>query len=120
VRTVNEADSGGRGLRVYRVTAQKATKAVPSATKARVYGLHVYNQDSTDTYLQLYDALTADVTVGTATPTVTLWIPALSGIDNVYPLPVEFNTGLVIAATTTVGGSTNPTNGLLLNLLYQA
>lgn len=120
MRTVNEADSGGQGALPYRNAALKATKQVVSSAKSRVYGLHVWNQDTSDTYLQFYDALTAGVTVGTTTPTLTLVVPASSGIDKDTTIPWEFNTGIVVAATTTVGGSTNPTNGLLINLFYKA
>lgn len=120
MRVVAESDSGALGTDTYRNTALKATKQVVTAVKSRVYGLHVYNQDSSDTYLQFYDALTAGVTVGTTTPKETLWIPASAGIDDNFTIPWEFNTGLIVAATATIGGSTNPTNGLLINLRYKA
>ena len=114
------ADNGVTGLSTYRNAALQATKQAVSTAKTRLYGLHVYNPNSTDAFLQLYDALVANVTVGTTTPTATFWIPALSGLDDqTFTVPEEYNTALVVAATTTVGGSTNPTTGLLVNLFYR-
>jgi hypothetical protein len=95
------------------------------AAQGVIAGWHIQNLDTTDTYFQLYDALTANVTVGTTTPTWSIWVPASSGIDTFVPTKddyesglFQFSTGLVIAATTTLGGLTNPTNGLLVNMGY--
>lgn len=114
------ADNGVLGLSTYRNSALQATKQAVTTTKARLYGLHVYNPNATDAFLQLYDAASAAVTVGTTTPTATFWIPALSGLDDQnFTIPTEYNTAIVVAATTTIGGSTNPTTGLLVNLFYR-
>jgi hypothetical protein len=89
-----------------------------------VYGWHIQNLDTTDNYVHFYDALTANVTVGTTTPVFTLWVPASSGLDVYVPVGpreqgiVDCVTGLVIAATTTIGGLTSNTNGCLVNLVY--
>jgi hypothetical protein len=103
----------------------KATKQVVKVGHGVVAGWHLANQDAVSTYFQLYDALTANVTVGTTTPTLTLWVPASLGVDawvgttDDYDSGLfQFSTGLVIAATTTVGGSTDPTNGLLVGMAY--
>lgn len=86
---------------------------------------HVQNQDAADAYLHFYDAATAAaVTVGTTVPKLTLWLPASSGLDdgpvivNDAGRGVEFTSGIVIAATTTATGSSAPTNGELVNLVY--
>lgn len=86
---------------------------------------HIQNLDAADAYIHFYDAAaTASVTVGTTTPKLSFWLPASSGIDdgpitaNADGRGVEFALGIVVAATTTLGGLTNPTNGELVNLVY--
>lgn len=114
------ADNAVTGTSVYRNAALKATKQSVALVQARVYGMHVYNPNATDAFLQFYDALSAGVTVGTTTPTVTLWIPAMSGLDDRdIIVPSTYSTGIVVAATTTIGGNTDPTTGLLVNLFYR-
>lgn len=103
----------------------KATAQLVNAGQTDVHWKHVWNQDSSDTFLHFYDAATAGaVTVGTTTPKVTFAVPASSGLDDGSPTikfkseGLRFNNGVVVAATTTVGGSSAPTNGLLLNVRY--
>jgi hypothetical protein len=107
------------------VTAQKATAALVKAAPGELCWYHVQNQDAADAYLHFYDAAAAaDVTVGTTTPKVTLWLPASSGVDGGSIIVqedargVEFALGIVIAATTTIAGSSAPTTGELVNLVY--
>jgi hypothetical protein len=102
----------------YRNAALKATKqTVFNVPEGMVSFWHIYNQDAVVTYLQLYDALAAGVTVGTTTPTFTLAVPASGWLDNVSDQGIlQFANGLVIAATTTIAGLTDPTNGLLVNI----
>lgn len=116
--SVNYPTSGGAGLKTFKANAQKATKAAVKEGRGRVYGYHIYNPDSTDTFVQFYDALTDNVTVGTTGASEILWVPALGGIEQIFPLPLEFNTGIGLAATTTMTGSGAPTTGLLINLFY--
>lgn len=109
---------------IFRATAQKATATVVSTTPANVYGWHIYNQDSADTFLQVYDLASGSVTVGTTVPTLTFWIPGLSGLDEwVTPSERELglfrcSTAVTIAATATIGGSSAPATGLLINISY--
>ena len=112
------ADIGLPGLSVYRNAALKATKQSVKTGKARCYGWKIQNLDSAEAYFHIYDALAANVTVGTTTPKISIWLPASGGDDLVLPRPIAFNTGFVVAATTTLGGSGAPTNGELVNLLY--
>ncbi len=110
--------SGRRGLLPYRNAALKAAKQTVKASRTRVYGWKVQNLDNATAYLHLYDALEADVTVGTTVPTYSVWLPASGGDDLSIPEPLAFDVGLVVAATTGLTGSTAPTNGELVNLFY--
>lgn len=112
----------------YRKTALKATAQLVKATGGALvlYGWYVSNEDAgTDTYLQFYNAAaTADVTVGTTTPDLTWRIPQGAVLEE-SPLSAQasegvvFPLGLVIAATTTEGGSSAPVTGLTVNFFYE-
>lgn len=82
-----------------------ATKVVVTASQCLVHGLVVVNQTAAEAFLQVFDKLTADVTVGTTVPDYFIPVPASGGV--VIPLSkVGFAhlTGVVIACCT------SPTN----------
>lgn len=102
----------------YRNPALKNTKDTATTDGGAVVTyVHIYNLDAATTYLQLYDALAANVTVGTTTPTYTIAVPTSGWIDNTDGEGIwRFQHGLVVAATTAIDGSGSaPTNGLLVN-----
>lgn len=114
------ADSGGPGKKPYFNAALLATKQSVKTIAGRLYGWHIQNPNGADAWVQFYDALTANVTVGTTPPTWSIWVPALSAIDDPdFSIAIEFNTGLVIAATTTATGAAAPAIGLVTNLFYR-
>ena len=98
------ADAGYTG------TATKVTsnaKVVAAIGKVQVKRIIVTNVDSAVRYLQTFDALTDDVTVGTTAPTMPYAIPATATLE--IPLDKVYETGLVYAVTTTSTGSTGAT-----------
>lgn len=75
-----------------------------------------------DAYLHFYDALTANVTVGTTVPTYSFLIPAgtaatTAGAYEYTGPPLHFEIGCVYAAVTDMTGSTNPSVKPALGLL---
>ena len=65
------------------------------------------------------------MTVGTTTPNQSYLVPAgasstvVGAMDKDFPGEgLNFNTGAVYACTTTPTGSTDPTTGLVLNVIY--
>lgn len=112
------ASSSAKGTSVYRNTALQATKAAVKTSRGRVYGFHINNTNGSDAFVQLYDSDADGVTVGTTTPTLTLTLKASSALTQTFNPPIEFNAALTVAATTTVTGSTDPTTGLLVQILY--
>ena len=108
-----------QGKTPYFDSALVATEVSVKTSRARLYGWHVYNPNSTDAYIQFFDALAANVTPGTTAPDFVLWVPALGGVDEEGDdKGVHFANGLTVIATTTSTGSTAPTTGLMVNLLY--
>jgi len=85
-----------------------------------LYSLEVSNPNSADAYLQLFDAATGSVTVGSTTPALSLLVPAGNGtqdggMDKFWSGGVIFNTAITYACTTTATGNTDPTTGLVVN-----
>lgn len=84
------------------------------ATPGTVFYFLLTNGGTVDAWFHLYDALTANVTVGTTAPKASFVVPAgtSSTVVGAYEYggpPLEFQVGIIYAATTTVGGGVNPT-----------
>lgn len=99
-------------------SALLATKAQAVTGYGQVASISVGNPNAAVSYLQLFDAIAANVTVGTTTPTAVVALPASTPVN--LNLGLKFSTGLVVAATTTPTGSTPPaTAGLPVTLIFQ-
>lgn len=91
-----------------------------------VFNIHVVGGDTTDTFLQMFDAAAASVTVGTTTPTLSFILPGGTGASNhgayadVFPVPLQFSNSLSIAVTTTATGNGAPTNDAVVNIGWLA
>lgn len=82
----------------------------------------VQNPNTSQVFLQLFDAALASVTLGTTAPTLSLLIPAgnageYGARSEVMYRPPNFRTALTYAITTTATGSTAPTSACQLNLV---
>jgi len=106
------------GLLVSKTDAQTATVTSVKSSSGSVYGYHIYNSNTLDAFLHFYDIASGSVTVGSSSRKQTLWIPAGGAIDTVFTIPLQFDTAISIAATTTITGSTDPSTGLLVNIDY--
>ncbi len=105
-----------------------ATKQVIKAAPGKVYGISVINSNAVPEYVKFYDALTADVTVGTTVPVMVRMVPANDGTNDgqliIEPGEEElhkFETGIVIIATSVradTGTQTAPSAGLLAEVRF--
>ena len=87
--------------------------------KSSLHAVHIENSNGAKSYLQFYNLATvAEAIVGTTTPVKTLYIPATGGYDFHWDSPVEFSSGIVIAATTGADNAVAPAAGLLVNVDY--
>lgn len=96
---------------------------VMSANPAHIHFLEIQNPNNAAAYLQLFDT-TGSVTVGTTVPDLSIYIApnggAGSGQTVVEPAyGFQFKNGVKYAMTTTVGGSTGPSNHGVLNSGYR-
>jgi len=94
------------------------------ATEGRVYGIELTNVNAADAFIQLFDAVTTDVTVGTTTPSQSYLVPSgdgtlVGGMDKMFVVPLEFATAITYACTSEIAGATDPTVGLTVNIIYK-
>ncbi len=109
------AQSGGTR---YSNTSVSQTKASVVAAPVLLFNILAYNSGASVSYLQFFDALEANVTVGTTTPSFVIPLPATGGYDAELQLPEGFRTGIVIACTATSTGSGAPSANALVKLGY--
>lgn len=110
------AASGGTGNALLTATA-----VAVKASAGNLYGINLFNGGGVDAYVQLFDALAANVTLGTTVPKLALWVPANGAWEEKYCCEgkISFATGITIAATTTSTGAVAPGTGILANIMYK-
>jgi hypothetical protein len=92
------------------------TKAEVSAVGMSLGSYHIVNLTSSLNYVQVFDALAANVTVGTTVPLLSLPLPA-SGGATLYLGGLDLCSGLTLACTTTATGAS--TSDAFIVLTYK-
>ena len=90
------------------VNTINATAANALTSTGSFCGLHIHNENPTDVYVHIYNALAADVTVGTTAPIRSLEIPAGGSREESVPSMSEVpcSTAISYAATNALAGAT--------------
>ena len=93
------------------------TKAEVHGKAATIYGIALLNETAAVAYLQLFKRASADVTVGTTAPDLSLGLPANGGLTLSFPRGfILGGEGLTVAGTTTRAGSTGA--NISVNIIY--
>lgn len=93
-------------------------------TPGTLISMEVTNINTSDAFVQFFDAATTGVTVGTTTPKFAIQVPAgdgtlRGGCDMTFgPEGIVFKTAITYACTTTANGAGDPSTGLVVNLFY--
>jgi len=107
------------GGTLYSNLALAATKQVVIAAPCLIFNIFVCNPDTTmPAFVQFFDALTADVTVGSTTPTFVIALGRETSQAIALNCPRAFRTGVVIACTATATGSGAPSTSAVISLDY--
>lgn len=119
-KVVTEGSATGVGCSIDQRTELRNVAVAVKGSAGRVYGYHIFNPNTVDSFVKLYDVAQGSVTVGSTTSTALLWIPAGGALDTGAGLtiPLTFGTAITIAATTNITGGGNPTLGLVSNIYY--
>lgn len=98
------------------------TVGTASASASVLYGIEVSNPNTVDSFLQIWDAASANITLGVTAPKISYLIPggqsgtARGGFTRSYPHGIDFATAVMFASSTTPTGSSAPGTGLTLNV----
>ena len=96
--------NGPGGLTKFRSLAVTSTDVSVKAAPGAIHAWNIVNLHSAAIYVKFYDALVANVTVGTTVPVATLQVPANSSISHRPAmggaLPLWFTTGIAVAVVT--------------------
>lgn len=109
----------------YRNTALSSTDVqaqVASAAGLYIRGFNIINPNSTDVYVKFYDALAADVTVGTTTPALTLFVPANGTIFEAYDrnkIVEFFSTACTLACVTGIADNSTTAPSTAIHISIQ-
>ena len=107
--TTIAASASVTGLAWYYNGSLSNTDVTVKASAGRVYGYDFYNPNTTAVYVQFFNALIANVTPGSTSPTFSLYLPPQTGRDMMRTVPLSFATAITICATTTATGGIAPT-----------
>ena len=111
----------------YRNTALSSTPQQVKASGATLLGWNFINSNTVTVYVKLYDALLANVTVGTTTPVKTIAIPPGDGTNpGIFYMAIQgypqelITTGLTIACVTGLADSSTaaPATAIHASLRY--
>lgn len=97
------------------------TKQTVFTGQGNLYGFELENNSSSDdVFIQFFDKLAANVTVGSTTPDMTFRVPAGANFGkDVQDMVVKyFKLGCVIACTSTRTGGSAPSSSMSLNLWF--
>lgn len=96
-----------------------SVKVAPAGSFLQLLHYNVSNTNAAPMYVQFFDALVANVTPGTTTPSFFLAVPANGVLDGEFPVPQAFSNAIVICVTTTPAGGTAPGTTVPIALHYQ-
>lgn len=111
----------------YRTNFQSALVATAVAVKTsggKLYGLEVSNPNTVSEWVQIFDLVAADITLGTTAPKLSLLVPKgasatdAGGMDKLWEAGIAFEIAITVYATTSPTGSTAPGTGLTANILF--
>ena len=115
------------GLSFYKTIDLDETEEEVKATAGQVYGLHVMNLTAALLYFKIYNAIAANVTVGTTTPDITIPVPGNNDSDGggftwSIPQGVAFGTAITVACTTGIADNDSgapAANACVATVLYK-
>jgi hypothetical protein len=114
--TQTPATSGGLSFK----SAQTgATATAIKASAGQLYGYDLYNNNSTQAYVQIFNVASGSVTLGTTVPDMVIVIPANGGRNVEYNNGIAFSTAISYACTTTRTGSSAMANAIDVNFFYK-
>jgi hypothetical protein len=115
------------GCSIFRTLDLDETEEEVKASAGQIYGIFAINTTNATLYLKIYNATTANTTVGTTTPVMTLPVPGNNDTDGAgfylpFPFGVACDTAISAAATTAVADNDTGApgaNALIVQIFYK-
>jgi hypothetical protein len=110
------------GLSISRFLDLDESDQAVKASAGKLYGYYIYNGGAGVRYFKLWDALAADVTVGTTTPVATIALPSGAAAHVEFAMGIAFVTGITAACVTGVADSSTGAPGAnecIANFFYK-
>jgi hypothetical protein len=110
------------GLTIFRSLDLDETEEAVKASAGKLYGWYLYNDGAAEVYVKFYNDTTANVTVGTTTPVLTVPVPAGAAANVEFTNGIPFSAAITAAATTGVADADTAApaaNQVVANVLYQ-
>lgn len=114
--------SAGGGLSVFRSIDLDETEEDIKTSAGVMYWYYIYNNAATTHFVKFYNDTAANVVVGTATPTMTVPIPAGAAANCSLGHGLRFGTAICAAATTGVADNDTgapAANAIVINVGYK-
>lgn len=97
---------------------QKASVSVISSEGGAFGGYMISNENDAFIYLQVFDT-TGAVNVGSTSPSMVFGIPPTASANVEFTNGIRISSGIKVACTTTATGSSAPSTGLDMTVLYE-
>lgn len=109
----------GTALTPFRNTALSSTPIQVKATAGRVHQYSLHNPNTAIAYFHIWNALPANITLGTTLPLFSIAVPMGSLVDGYWPVsPAAFSTAISISVSLNVNGTGTHGVGCLTQLGY--
>ncbi len=105
---------------VYNGTVNATKAEVTDNPNVHIYSIALLNATAAEAYLQVYDADSSNVTVGTTVADFVIGNGAEGAFQCVFNPPIQFTTGFSIASTTARAGSTNAVQEVTITYASEA
>lgn len=105
---VTVVPSTSQGWGPFLANGLSTTVKTVKASAGELGAYHCLNPNASAVYIQIFDAASGSITLGTTVPKLSLGLPAAAAGNVEWANGINFATAINVAATTTAAGSTAP------------
>jgi hypothetical protein len=113
ISSITKPTNAGGLMSVSASVGAVATEA--KAGPGQMYGMTLGNSNATPVYVQMFDALAANVILGTTAPKYSFLVPAGGTLARDFSNGVEFSNAITFACTSTRTGNVAAANSVDVN-----
>lgn len=115
----NAPSADTEGLDTFRSSDIDETEEDVKTAAGKLYGWAVYNDHTSEVFIQFWNATAANTTPGTTTPRVTFPLAAGASANFWVGDGITFDTAITVGATSTFAGGADPTGPVSGTIFYK-